>query len=115
MAEFDWQDATKEQLKLVCSDKTLNTLSKEIAGYESYKYMLGLTEVEIEDIEDEAKKSSTKFYLALRKWKKKKPYNATFAALIKVFRNNNDGEAVRKVHKHCIEQYKEGKIRKVIC
>ncbi len=106
--------ATAAQLSSEGSDEALLQLSTEIAGYDKYKHRLGLSDAEIEDINQTFVGVPEKFHAALKKWKSKSidfhnPLNstATYGRLVEIAAKIEDGEAVRSIHKACVEHTSE--------
>ncbi len=106
--------ATAAQLSSECSDGALLQLSTEIAGYDRYKYRLGLSDAEIGAIDQIIVNIPGRFHAALKKWKSKSidfhnPLNstATYDRLVEIATKIEDGEAVRSVHKACVEHTSE--------
>ncbi len=103
--------ATAAQLSQECSDEALLQLSTEIAGYDKYKHRLGLSDAEIEDINQTFVGVPGKFHAALKKWKSKSinfhnpsKSSATYDRLVEIAAN---GEAVHSIHKACVEHTSE--------
>ncbi len=94
-----------------CSDEALLQLSTEIAGYNDYKYRLGLSDAEIEGIDQNPTFSSVsgKFYAALKKWKSlsvfENPFHvtATYCRLVDIAKQLKDGTAIRNIHTACVK------------
>ncbi len=106
--------ATAAQLSSECSDDALLQLSTEIAGYDRYKHRLGLSDAEIGAIDQTFVGIPGKFLAALKKWKSKNilqfnPSNstATYGRLVEIASEIEDGEAVRSIHKACVEHTSE--------
>ncbi len=109
--------ATATQLSSECSDGALLQLSTEIAGYHKYKHRLGLSDAEIYAIDVSPSMVDNipgRFYTALKKWKSKSivemyPLNstATYGRLVEIATKIEDGEAVRCIHKACVEHTSE--------
>ena len=109
--------ATAVQLSQECSDEALLQLSTEIAGYNIYKHRLGLSDAEIEDIDQNPQTFFSvpgKFYAALKRWKRRSidfdnPSNsaATYGRLVEIAAKIMDGEAVRSIHKACVKHTSE--------
>ena len=102
--------ATAAQLSQECSDEALLQLSTEIAGYDRYKLRLGLSDAEIGAIDLTIVNIPGRFHTALKKWKSKNileinPSNstATYDRLVEIAAKIEDGEAVRSIHKACVE------------
>ena len=102
--------ATTAQLSQECSDEALLQLSTEIAGYDKYKLRLGLSDAEIENIDQTIDNIPGRFHAALKKWKSKSiifdnPLNstATYGRLVEIASEIEDGEAVRSIHKACVK------------
>lgn len=111
--KIEWPTATEDHLCQECSDEALLTLSTTIAGYEKYKHRLGLTDSEIYEIDHNPQTFESvqgKFYSALKKWKSKSidmhnpsHSTATYARLVAIAAQQNDGTAIRHIHKACID------------
>ena len=102
--------ATAAQLSQECSDEALLQLSTKIAGYDRYKHRLGLSDADIGAIDLTIVGIPGKFLAALKKWKSKNilqfnPSNstATYGRLVEIAAKIEDGEAVRSIHKACVE------------
>ncbi|XP_064385874.1 uncharacterized protein LOC135334561 isoform X3 [Halichondria panicea] len=105
--------ATAAQLSHECSDEALLQLSTKIAGYHKYKHRLGLSRADIDEIDNDPRdfySTQGRFYTALLKWKSKNidfnnPSNstATYGQLVEIAAKIEDGEAVRSIHKACVE------------
>ena len=104
--------ATTAQLSQECSDEALLQLSTEIACYGNYKHRLGLSDTEIEDIDQNPQtflSVSGKFYAALKKWKCKgidfdnpSHSTATYFRLVEIAKEMKDGKAIRSIHTACV-------------
>ena len=106
--------ATAAQLSQECSDEALLQLSTEIAGYDRYKLRLGLSDAKIGAIDLTIVNIPGRFHTALKKWKSKNileinPSNstATYDRLVEIAAKIEDGEAVRSIHKACVEHTSE--------
>ena len=106
--------ATAAQLSQECSNEALLQLSTEIAGYDTYKHRLGLSDAEIGAIDQIIVNIPGRFHAALKKWKSKNilqinPLNstATYGRLVEIASEIEDGEAVRSIHKACVEHTSE--------
>ena len=106
--------ATTAQLSQECSGEALLQLSTEIAGYDTYKHRLGLSNAEIGAIDQIIVNIPGRFHAALKKWKSKNilqinPLNstATYGRLVEIASEIEDGEAVRSIHKACVEYTSE--------
>ena len=102
--------ATTAQLSQECSDEALLQLSTEIAGYDKYKLRLGLSDAEIENIDQTIDNIPGRFHAALKKWKSKSiifdnpsKSSATYGRLVEIASEIEDGEAVRSIHKACVK------------
>ncbi len=105
--------ATAAQLSQGCSDEALLQLSTEITGYNKYKHRLGLSRADIDEIDNDPRdfySAQGKFYAALLKWKSKSidfhnpsKSSATYGRLVEIATKLEDGEAVRSIHKACVE------------
>ena len=99
---------TAAQLSQECSDKALLQLSTEIAGYNKYKHRLGLSYAEVENIDQKFVGIPGKFHAALKKWKSNEMNStATYGRLVEIAAKIEDGEAVRSIHKACVEHTSE--------
>ncbi len=110
--------ATTAQLNQECSDEALRQLSTKVADYDRvYKYRLGLSDAEIDTIDQNPTTVNNipgRFHAALKKWKSKSiifdnPLNstATYGRLVEIATKTEDGEAVRSIHKACVEHTSE--------
>ncbi len=116
----EWPTATEDQLGQECLDEALLTLSKHIPGYQKYKHYLNLSPAEIDEIDHDPRIYSSeqgKLHSALRKWKSKSidmdnpsQSTATYARLVAIAREKNDGEAVRHIHKACVQHTSTGTV-----
>ncbi|XP_064407523.1 uncharacterized protein LOC135352263 [Halichondria panicea] len=105
--------ATTAQLSEECSDEALLQLSTVIAGYNDYKHRLGLSDAEVYAIDQSPSMIDNipgRFYTALKKWKSKSivemyplKSSATYGRLVEIASEIEDGEAVRSIHKACVE------------
>ena len=102
--------ATTAQLSQECSDEALLQLSTEIAGYDRCKHRLGLSDAEIENINQTIDNIPGRFHAALKKWKSKSiifdnpsKSSATYGRLVEIASEIEDGEAVRSIHKACVK------------
>ncbi len=104
--------ATAAQLNQECSNEALHQLSTQIVGYRKYKYVLGLSSADIDEIETDPRIFSLhgKLHAALLKWKSKSidldnPSNstATYGRLVDIAKEVKDGEAIREIHKACVK------------
>ena len=110
--------ATEAQLSEECSDEALKDLSNVLSSYHSYRYMLGLTDVEINEIDNDPRtfySTQAKFFSALKKWKSKNidfdcpsRSNATYARLLEIAKKARDGLSVRQINKVCVEAASKG-------
>ncbi len=108
---------TTAQLSHECSDEALLQLSSKIAGYNIYKLWLGLSDAEIDAIDQNPATFYNipgRFYTALKIWKSRSididnPPNstATYGRLVEIATKIEDGEAVRSIHKACVEHTSE--------
>ena len=106
--------ATTAQLSEECSDEALLQLSTEIAGYDKYKLRLGLSDAEIENIDQTIDNIPGRFHAALKKWKSKSiifdnpsKSSATYDRLVEIASEIEDGEAVCSIHKACVKDTRE--------
>ncbi len=109
--------AAAAELSQECSDEALLQLSSEIAGYDRYKHRLGLSDAEIEAIDQNPATFYNipgRFYAALKKWKSKSidvdnpsTSSATYGRLVEIAAKIEDGEAVRSIHKACVKHASE--------
>ena len=105
--------ATAAQLSSECSDEALLQLSTEIAGYDRHKLRLGLSDAKIDAIDkcpSMVDNIPGRFLAVLKMWKSKSilemyPLNstATYGRLVEIAAKIEDGEAVRSIHKACVE------------
>ncbi len=111
------QHEAAAELSQECSDDALLQLSTEIAGYNKYKHRLGLSDADIDEIDNDARNfysTRGKLYAALKKWKSKSidvdnpsTSSATYGRLVEIAAKIEDGEAVRSIHKACVKHASE--------
>ncbi len=97
------------QLSQECSDKALHHLSTVIFDYDRYKHMLGLSDVEINEIDSHPQTLQSnpgKFYSALKKWRSKHTSvgaAASYGQLVAIAEKIKDQNAVYEIHKCCVQ------------
>ena len=100
-------NVTDEQLNIECEDKDLDHLGRNIAGYMKYATGIGLTQADIEAIDQNVKiANDTKLKLAaaFKMWKSKckvKSLPATYQVLLKVALELEDGNGAEEICKTC--------------
>ncbi|XP_064397861.1 uncharacterized protein LOC135344563 isoform X2 [Halichondria panicea] len=116
--------ASAAQLCQECSDEALLQLSTEIAGYDKYKLRLGLSDADIDAIDQNPATFYNipgRFYTALKMWKSKgidldNPSNstATYGQLVDIASKIEDREAVRSIHKAAYKTGGHGSVKTTI-
>ena len=75
---------SKADIDKRCADEHLNSISRFL-DWRTTAPHLGLTDTEIEDIEDEDRKNEVRRLKALQRWKRKYCFKATYRKLMEVF------------------------------
>ncbi len=91
-----------------CSNDALLQLSTKIADYNGFKVRLGLSDAEINAIDQSPVTINDiqgRFFTALKKWKSKGSFKstATYGRLVEIARKKEDGEAFQSILSACIE------------
>ena len=100
-------NVTNEQLNRECEDEGLDHLGRNIAGYMKYATGIGLTEADIEVIDQDtrvANDARLKLAAAFKMWKTKCKANslpATYQVLLKVALKLEDGNGAEKICRTC--------------
>lgn len=103
------------ELSTIIPDDSLFNLSQNLADYDTFKYMLGLSAADIDSIDRGPGNTDgikLRFRAVLTKWKakyhnSKDPQKIpTFGNLVKIATRKKDGVAVRTINRECVEQSK---------
>ena len=102
--------ATAAQLSQQCSNDALIQLSTEIADYNGFKVRLGLSDAEINAIDQMPATINDipgRFLTALKTWQSRgmleSTATCTYDRLIDIARNKKDGFALQSIQKACIK------------
>ena len=74
-----------DELNKPCSDEHITSISLFLTNWQIVASLLGLTETDEEDVEEEGKKTQDKRYKTLRRWKAKNLFKATYRVIVDVF------------------------------
>ena len=74
-----------DDLNKPCSDEHITSISLFLASWQTVAPLLGLSETDEEDVEEEGKKTQDKRYKTLWKWKEKNLFKATYRVVVDVF------------------------------
>ena len=96
-------EATAAQLSQQCSNDALIQLSTEIADYNGFKVKLGLSDAEINAIDQSPVTINGRFYAALKKWKSKGMFDrtATYGRLMEIAKKKGDAFAFQRIQSTC--------------
>ena len=91
-----------------CSNDALIQFATEIADYNGFKVRLGLSNAEINAIDQTPATINDipgRFYTALKRWKSKGMFDstATYGRLMEIAKKKEDGEAFQSILSACIE------------
>ncbi len=103
-------EATAAQLSQQCSNDALIQLSTEIADYNGFKVRLGLSDAEINAIDQTPATINDiqgRFLTALKTWQStgmlETPATCTYGRLMDIARNKKDGFAFKSIQRACIK------------
>ena len=85
-----------DELDKECSDDHINNISLFLANWQTVAPLLGLTEVEREDVQDETRAQDRRYKMLL-KWKTKNAFKATYTVLVEVFLKIGRADLAEKV------------------
>ena len=91
------KDVPPEKLDQPCKTKLLNDLALSIADWQSIARLLGLTEAEVAEIDEDNKNAKQKRMKMLQKWWEKLGRQATYRKLIEVFIKMKHTDLVEKL------------------
>ena len=74
-----------DELNKPCSDEHITSISLFLTNWQTIAPLLGLSETDEEDVEEEGKKTQDKRYKILRRWKAKNLFKATYRVIVDVF------------------------------
>ena len=86
-----------DELHKPCSDGHITSISLFLANWQTVAPLLGLTETDEEDIEEEGKNTQDKRYKTLQRWKAKNSFKATYQVLVDVFLKLSRADLAEKV------------------
>ena len=87
---------TVEQLEQRCSDEDLLQISRDLVEWRNLAPHLGLTDIDLEDLE-EGRGEQVRRLNALRKWKRKAGFTATYKKLVSALLGVGDTELAEKL------------------
>ena len=74
-----------DELNKPCSDEHITSISLFLTNWQTVAPLLGLSETDEEDVQEEGKKTQDKRYKTLQRWKSKNLFKATYQVLVGVF------------------------------
>ena len=86
-----------DKLNQPCSDEHIKDIALFLTNRQTVATYLGLTEIDVEDVEEEGTKAQDKRYKVLRKWKAKNLFKATYRRLVDVFLKIGRADLAEKV------------------
>ena len=93
-----------DKLNKSCSDEHITSISLFLTNWQTVAPLLGLTETDEEDVEEEGKKTQDKRYKTLRRWKDKNLFKATYRVLVDVFLKLGKANLAEKVCKLLVDE-----------
>ena len=93
-----------DKLKKPCSDEHITSISFFLTNWQTVAPILGLTEIDEEDVEEEGKETRNKRYKTLRKWKAKNLFKATYRVLVDMFLKLDRADLAEKVCRLLIDE-----------
>ena len=93
-----------DKLNKPCSDEHITSISLFLANWQTVALLLGLTETDKEDVEEEGKKIQDKRYKTLRKWKDKNLFQATYRVLVDIFFELGRADLAEKVCRLLVDE-----------
>jgi len=87
---------SKTYLDKRCTDEHLSSIARFL-DWRTIAPYLGLTETEIEDIEDEDRKNEVRRLKTLQLWKRKCCFKATYKKLVEVFLHIGRADLAKKL------------------
>ena len=93
-----------DKLNKPCSDEHITSISLFLTNWQTVAPLLGLTETDEEDIEEEGKKTQDKRYKTLRRWKDKNLFKATYRVLVDVFLKLGKANLAEKVCRLLVDE-----------
>ena len=94
---IDHVGISADKLNQKCSDQHISDISLFLTNWQSIAPHLGLTETDEEDVEQDGKKAQDRRYKALRTWKAKYSFKATYKALVDVLLKIGRADFAEKV------------------
>ena len=93
-----------ENLNKLCSDEHITSISLFLSNWQTVAPLLGLTETDEEDVQEEGKKTQDKRYKMLQRWKSKSSFKATYRVLVDVFLRLGRADFAKEVCKLLVDE-----------
>ena len=93
-----------DELNRPCSDEHITSISLFLTNWQTVALLLGLTETDKEDVEEEGKKTQNKRYKTLRKWKDRNLFKATYRVLVDAFLRLGRADLAEKVCRLLVDE-----------
>ena len=93
-----------DKLNKPCSDEHITSISLFLTNWQTVAPLLGLSETDEEDVEEEGKKTQDKRYKILRKWKAKNLFKATYRVIVDVFLTLGTADLADKVCRLLVDE-----------
>ena len=93
-----------DELNKPCSDEHITSISLFLTNWQTVAPLLGLSETDEEDVEEEGKKTQDKRYKTLRRWKNKNLFKATYRVLVDVFLRLGQADLAEKVCRLLVDE-----------
>ena len=93
-----------DKLNKPCSDEDIASTSLFLTNWRTVAPLLGLTETDEEDVEEEGKKMQHKRYSTLQRWKNKYLFKATYRVLVDVFLKLSRADLAERVCKLLVDK-----------
>ena len=100
---IDYVGISADELNKPCSDEHITSIALFLANWQTVAPLLGLSETDEEDVEEEGKKTQDKRYKTLRRWKDKNLFKATYRVLVDVFLQLGKANLAEKVCRLLVE------------
>ena len=93
-----------DKLNKPCSDEHIASISLFLTNWQTVAPLLGLSETDEEDVEEEGKKTQDKRYKTLRRWKNKNLFKATYRVIVDVFLTLGRADLADKVCRLLVDE-----------
>ena len=93
-----------DKLNKPCSDEHITSISLFLTNWQTVAPLLGLSETDEEDVEEEGKKTQDKRYKTLRRWKAKNLFKATYRVIVDVFLTLGRADLADKVCRLLVDE-----------